>query len=612
MLRTALLVCAALQAPGAPERPFEAYVWRQPGVPAEEAARVLEAIGGTLALGGESSATWAAAGLDVLLFNAPGRDSLHLERDRPGYRERWERWFDERDDELLVRVPCLTDPELRARLASTLAANLERGVEALAGISIGDEVGLTPHSAPEDVCLSPTCRRAWGLWLSAQPELSEADRERFADPADFSTDDTRLAFGDGDTAAFWPWLLRRRFHECVVRGLVLDLARRARGHAPDVGVGLLGLGTQSPFGTPRSELLLSELDFAEAYREVDARELLFTARTPRQRVLLTVFPEAGRPERAAWDVWEHALRGGDGLVVWSDAVLAGDAAVRERVAGAIAAVRTLPADFSPAPGGVAVLHDFDSLALAWLRDALLDGPTWPRRLATHQVATGTWETGLRGWLSLLEDLAFQPGALALDAVGEDTPARFGLLVASELAVLDPSDLERLGRHVGAGGHLWVSGSFGLLGSRGDARERDAAFEELRALAPERVRRIPEELGDYPLERSRRSPRARAWRAHFGGLLAELGIGRAPWRVAPADPDLPYLCTWSTDAAGVVTGAVLPNAMGVLGAGGLVDLALTIEPAGGGRVEWLHPEPGPSAAGPPTLRAGDALVFRIVP
>jgi hypothetical protein len=594
-------------------RAFEAYLWRAEPAP-EQAEAVLDAVGGALVLPAASLEPLLARDLDLVLFNAPGRDELHLERDRPGYRERFQRWYETRSDELLVREPCLSDPRTLARLDERLDQALAApGIAGLRGLSLGDEVGWTAHGAPEDTCLCEACQRAWLRFLAAQPDVDAEERERFSTLAAHSTDATRLAVADGGTEALRPWLLRRRFCEAQVRATLQQLAARARRAAPGVPIGLLGIQPQSPFGTARQELLVGELDFAEAYRELDARELLLTLRGADFRALLTVFPSAQRPDLATWAIWEHWLAGGDGVVVWSDRQLAESPDLLETVTHALREVRAVQAaapEFAPRPTGAAVIHDFESICAGWLRDALLDGPTWPRRLATHQAATGTWETSLAAWLALLADCGVQPGSLSLENVSAQSAQRFGLLVLSEVCVLDEGDLERLAAYLAAGGSLLVSGDLGWVDARG-RKPQLQPLERLEALAPERVHEIQGRVAHYTLERARRTPRARDWRAAIRSALAEAKVETAPWRVAGAIEDLPWLCTWSDAPDGSRTCATLPNWDGIAGQGAFVELALEIEAQDGLEVEWIRPPVDPEL-GVRLLAPGEAAVFRLRP
>jgi hypothetical protein len=600
---------AASQAAGA--RAFEAYAWRSAPEP-EGARAVWAALGGVLVQRGEERASLRAAGLAVALFNGAGRDDLHLDRERPGFAEHWQRWYDTRDPALLVREPCLTDPATLERLASILEASLAApGLESLDWLSLGDEVGLTPHGAPSDVCWSATCRAAWQRFLAGRSELTDAERSAWAEPAASSTDRARAALAEGDFGALHPWLLRRQFQAAVVEGVLAGLVRQARARAPKLPLALLGMGAQSAFGTPRIERGLAGFEVLEAYRESDARELLLTLRGADSRVLLTVFPTAAAPELAAWSIWEHALRGGDGVVVWSDSDLAAAPELSARVTATLSAVRSLRAQPGAAfaPRGVALVHDFESLCLDWLRDALLDGPTWPRRLSSHQLAHGTWESSAAGWLRLASDCGQAPGAVPLENVEAATAARFGVLVLSELSVLDEADFARLEDYVAAGGRLLVSGDLGRCDSRGRKPARPA-IERLRAAGGQRVLSIEGSPAVYLEERHLRSASARAWRAAAAGWFADAGLESPPWSLEPSSPDHPWIQCWTRAPDGSVLGAVLPAWHDIEGNAELPELMLEIAPREGFALEWLHPAEGETADGPRLLPAGDAAVFRL--
>ncbi|HVS08735.1 MAG TPA: hypothetical protein VMS76_02590 [Planctomycetota bacterium] len=614
ILALALGALGQARTPAPPEDPwreFPIFVWVPGGTRASDDAgsrlEIVERFGGAQLMRGEDGAWAVERGLATFVHNAPGRDELHLERDDPRWRARWEAWYERRDVALLVRDPCLSEPETRARLARRLEESLGALPDrSCIGVSIGDEVSLTAARGPEDICLSPTCRSEWARFVERLPGLSDEERASLRDPATFSTDATRLALADGRTEALWGWLLRRRFHQEVLLGLLEELAGSARA-APGAGVGLLGIAGQSAFGGVAVERVLAWLDFAECYRTLDARELLFTLREPRQRALLTVFAEPGDPAGAAWQMWEHWLRGGDGLVLWSARELGRSQPLLERTARAardLRAARALAPDFAPIPAGVAIVHDSDSVAAGWLRDALLDGATWPRRLQSWQEEHGTLERSLRAWLRLLEDCGLQPGAVPLEQVGARTLGRFPLLVLNHLLVLDEQDLARLEAFLRAGGTLCVGGDLGWIDSRG-RRPARAPLERLREIAPERVHAAPAGLDGYLEARLRSGAPARAFRGAANALLDSAGVSRAPFTIS-ADPEgLPWLCAWSEARGGGWVCAALPNAIDVPPRH-LHDQRVEVVAPERFAVEWIHPADGN------VLVAGDALVFRLRP
>ncbi len=574
---------------------FPVFVWRQDYRGRALPHELAQPFGGTNVDRGEAAP--CDPPLSFFVGHAPGRDDLHLRR-TDSYLERFELWYATRDPRLLVREPCLLAEDTRARLFETLERSLgaRDGNHGL-GIALGDEVSLTPWGDPSDVCCCARCEAAWSAW---------SDERGYARRAP-TTDAVRRSFADGDWSELGAWLARREFHQEGLTGLLEELAAATRTLAPGAPIGLLGMAGRSTFGGVAVERVLPFLDFVEVYPVDDARELFAALRTD-ERSLATVFPEAGGPDASAWLAWEHVLRGGDGLVLWSDRTLAADPALRARLAGAVVdlrAVRGRVGAFRPAVRGAAVVHSPASMALAWLRDALLDGPTWPRRLAGYQREHGTRERSLRAWLRLLEDAGALPGALPVDAIDAETVERFPLLVLAHVEVLSASHVEALERYLAAGGSVVVEGEVGLFDERGEP-QGVAVLERLARAGGERVRAAPERVSEYAeLRRRPESGRAQALRATLRSWLAE-GASLAPFEVEGGR--LPWLTACERRPTGVVCMA-LPNATTPAERAGLAALEPRLRVPEGARIEWIHP---PAAgSGTPSLAAGDALVFRLV-
>jgi hypothetical protein len=247
----------------------------------------------------------------------------------------------------------------------------------------------------------------------------------------------------------------------------------------------------------------------------------------------------------------------------------------------------------PSNTPVALVQDADSIALAWLKDALLDGPTWPRRRASFQERNGTRETSVRRWLAELEDQGVLPASIPLECL--DDPRRdFDVLILPEVCVLGPADLERLGRHAREQGLLIVDGTFGWVDRAGQPREEDP-FERLRACAPERVVRA--DPRDHALEESVLS-RLRAGNPRFLGDTAAL-----PWLVArrPLRPER------SLEGEPAYLLALLPRLDRAEHRERFPEgLTLTLEPPAGTEWEELHPAVGEK------LAPGDAALYLVRP
>ena len=615
-LLLALTALPIAQDPAPGNDRFPAIVWRldHPDRPVER--RFVEAFGG-VNVEGTAEARWARGeGLEFYVGHAPGRNDLHLQRDFPWYEAQWTRYWEDRDPAPLVRQPCLSQEEtyrrLRDRIFLTLAA---RDGEHGLGVSLGDEVGLTPYGAPFDLCGSRACREAFASFLAESERWNQLREE--GRPLPFpDTETTCQAWLDGDASHVAAWLARREFHYEVMIGLLARLAAVSRERSPATPVGLFGLGGRTAFGGVGPEAILPHLDFIESYPILDSRELLYTLREPGVRSFATIFRQMDAPHSPTWQVWEHWLRGGDGVILWCDRDLSEDETYFETLRDAVAAVRELRArlpGWAPAPRGGALIHHADSLALSWLRDALHDGATWPKRFASYHNEHGTREVALRACLRWLEDAGLLPGSLPLERVGAETVVRFPFLVANELIVVEEEELRALRSYVEAGGTLLLHGGFAVYDRRG-ARSRLGARESLEKLAPERVIGLELKPAYYLAERSRSgSPYAQERIDLLRGILGSETLPE--WRPAQRKSQPRWLLAQSplSEGGGFLCAAV-PNLPDPPSRAALRALRIEIEGVDPARITWIHPAP-PTDEGGAVVRLktpGEALVFRLAP
>ncbi|MBM3986677.1 MAG: hypothetical protein FJ294_01815 [Planctomycetes bacterium] len=556
---------------------FPAILWRARQEPSE----LQRAFGAVCVSRTDSVEALVASDIEFLVFNAPGRDDLHLERQHEGWQERRRRWLQSRDPALCRRDPCLaaagTLERLRAKLGESLAS---RGGDAGLGISLGDEVGLTPGGVPEDVCTCEACEREWSVahGRETRPELPSL--------RDIGTDATLRAVFEGELAPSALWLARREFHQTQMLSVLGQLAQLVRAKGKPVG--LLGMSGQSAFGGVAVERILPALDFLECYRVGNARDLAFTLRGPQQRVFLTVFANDG-PSGTAWSVWEHWMHGGDGVFVWSEEDLERAAADSASLLATLARVRALP-PHRPRPTGIAIAHSGRAVAAGWLRDALVDGATWPQRFPSWQERHGRVERARARWFDFARCAGAMPGALPIESLAPGDAARFPLLVLSELLVLSSDDLARLAAYRRAGGTLVIDGEFGWTDGLGHALE-GSARRELLEHGPvfEPPAGLELRLGGQPI-----TTEQRAW-------LVERKVELAPLMPAAEANAAPWLVTWIATNRGARL-AFLPSSPA---SGGT---PLRFEPVANCELHWLHP---PDASGWSTVLAdGEAAVVEL--
>jgi hypothetical protein len=249
--------------------------------------------------------------------------------------------------------------------------------------------------------------------------------------------------------------------------------------------------------------------------------------------------------------------------------------------------------------------------MGWLLDARHDGDTWPRRFAGYQEDNGSLESTRRAWLRALEDTGLQPGALPLARLDAAATGRFPLLVLPRLLCLDAADVERLERHLAAGGSLVVDGPLGSHDRGGRLRE-ESVLPRLTARAPGRVHLAPRGLESYGVDRLAPDTSAAAsTREAVRALWSGAGATGTPWRVAGPHAERPWLTAWTPDGRGGGVGVLIPNLQRAPERAEHLDVrSLELELDPGLAVEWIHPASprGPAA----DLAPGDAAVFRLVP
>ena len=290
-------------------------------------------------------------------------------------------------------------------------------------------------------------------------------------------------------------------------------------------------------------------------------------------------------------------------MIWSDAGLEDSPAHRERLARAVADIRVVETRFPdrapPRPRGAAFLLDEDGVAASWLRDALLDGATWPRRFPSHQRRHGSRERGVAAWLRGFEERGVLPGVVTLEELGPETTARFPLLVVPGTSLLDEADLDLLTAH------LERSGSLRWLGPiwrdrRGEPLDDDRVAE---------LDRIGSDRHTFVDTAGLDSEREQASIARVLDDLVEragLDLHAAPGSLA-ARPGLPLLRVCHELPGDARLLVVLPRLETTAErTERLEDVELTVAPPRG--MDSLLDPPGRRRGASATLRAGDAAVL----
>lgn len=166
-----------------------------------------------------------------------------------------------------LRSPCLSDPQIRQKMAQTceaLAAR-ERGYAPIFGY-LRDETSLVQDGLDLDTCSSPHCQGRYREWLQEQYEsLSELNAEWKTDYQSWDElgfVDYRQARESGNLA---PWVMYRRFMDWVWADAVKWCSQGARKADPTALTALANSFGLNPFAGRDYRLLLQANDYTMEY-----------------------------------------------------------------------------------------------------------------------------------------------------------------------------------------------------------------------------------------------------------------------------------------------------------------------------------------------------------
>jgi hypothetical protein len=424
VLLTAGLAASVL--PQAPEAGFERVLWLHGGPPRDDRffAMVKELGFTAVSVSGDEDPA------------VPGRHGLRFYRDQiagKGILElREAEWAKVRDGYLAARDPVvLVRPAVLADQAAvdSLLAVIGRNLDAALGhqpiwISLGDEISVTRHCNPLDLCFAGPSLLAFREFLRSKHEnLAALNRAwgishpSFEAVRPWTADQIRAR--ELGTASLprnlRPWAEHREFMDAelarvVTRGLE---AVRERSKVP---CGLTGLQPPSAYGGHDYARLLPNLTFYESYDIGGARDLARSLAPPGARAVGTLFPpKAGESPlllRAA--LYDLLCHGAAGAIVWSAGDVLGEAGPTpfgRVLAETFAQLGDAAAAFAGAEIQRAPLWIVESQASVrahWMLDSAGDGATWIRRLSSYEATHSTSLATRASWIQACKDLGFEP------------------------------------------------------------------------------------------------------------------------------------------------------------------------------------------------------------
>lgn len=391
----------------------------------------------------------------------------------------------DRNAAVLQRPNCLSSLDTLTGLIETARVRLDTTLPTHPlAISLGDEISITRHANPLDLCVAPDSLRGFRKFLEARygtvERLNQAwgtDFDVFARVLPFSADAIRQRELGGARLPrnLAPWAAHREFMDGELARVVWCLTEQVKRRAGGLPCGLTGLQQPSAYGGHDFARLLPNLTLFEAYDHGAARDLAMCLAPPEALQLATLFaPKSGEPPQLVLarlaDMVAHGIWG---VVVWSSGEVFRADRRPSTFGGAVAkAFRELArpaAAFAGARlrrGPVWIVESQPSVRAWWMLDSRRDGATWIKRLSSHEREHSTSMAARYGWVRLIEDLGQQARLVAVDRLAAELrrePPRV-LVLAATIALSDAA-AAAIRRYVAAGGVLVADHTPGLYDDR---------------------------------------------------------------------------------------------------------------------------------------------------
>jgi hypothetical protein len=425
-----LVLCAVGHAQSSPktkkEAAWTAFLWLDGELPlSPETFARLKSLGiaGTNVAGTAPSEAQGEARAPFYLDHLAGKGDLYLRDEdwNPHYRA----YAKDRDPRHLRRPRSLADPTVRERMLRRMAEVVAKlGPRRPRAASLDDEISLQRRGNAFDFDRHPLLIEAWRkALLQDRPLASLKQRWRRRalpdDPAKLApptTDEVRLRELAGDLRD-WnlaDWNDWRRFQDAHFVGVVADLTARARELMPAVPIGFTGGGAPNPFSGLDWYALAQHCNFFEPYDEAGTHELVRSFAKPDAAIMRTIFPDRDHPLRTRHELWEYALRGDRGAILWSSRGFFPEDDVAKPAAFVAEIAPTMRTLASPQletflrsereTAKIAILESRHSMRAHWMLDSRGDGGNWLRRFGSYEVQNGSFNRTREAWQKLLEDL----------------------------------------------------------------------------------------------------------------------------------------------------------------------------------------------------------------
>ncbi len=373
-----------------------------------------------------------------------------------------------------IRRPSLSDP---AALAAT-TARLRRTVRAWAPYrplyySLGDETGIADLAANWDFDFSPVSLAGFHAWLHrryASLAALNAEWETHYANWDAVTPITTTAAMARTDDNFAPWSDFKAWMDTAFAGAVRAGTDAVHAADPQARAAIEGAQIAGWGGYDYAKLA-GAVDVMEIY---DAGANLAMARSFNpQLILLTTSAESGPV--AIRDIWQEALRGARGLILWDpdDAVVRPDGALGPRgreLTTTFAALRGRVGDLllgtSLIAQPVAIMASQASFRVRWLLAHRAAGDAWSKRSAADEWDDTSLRAGTDRFAAALRRIGVAPRFVSDAQVAGGALGKLRALILPDVLALSPDAAAAVRGFAAKGGLVIAEGDAGRFDAHG--------------------------------------------------------------------------------------------------------------------------------------------------
>ncbi len=499
---------------------YQAILWSSP--PSDEyVGRYFElGLNAGMAYRGNSPERFYKAGLNAYLENVFRSPYFYLKKGRgdiPNWKKVRAAYAKDRSDKsLLVRKPCLNDPEMRKLeerfIRETSVAPFLKFAKKPIAIDLRDEPSVTQSANPFDYCFSGHCLKRFRERLKETygtlDELNSAWETSFASwdaVQPLTTDEIRAReYPKWDSMGrvnFSPWADHREFMDETFAECTRHFVEYVKQLYPEAYVGLEGLQMPHAFGGYDYWKLSRVMNWMEPY-DIRCNREIVRSFAPDIPLVATGFETSSR--KLLTKLWYLALMGDRGIIIWpfdnkmKDRVIDRDAGgwplteTGKELSRAFRSIRDGASDVIPlcerAYSPIGIYYSQASIRADWMLETRHDKGTWIRRFSSYEAKHNQMARAREATGKLIEDCGYQYIYVSYEQVakGELEDLGIKLLLAPRLHAVSEAEVKGLRKFVEGGGHLYTDLLPGIMDEH--CRMRDVRLCSLLGLGyPQRLK-----------------------------------------------------------------------------------------------------------------------------